>query len=320
MLTPNWGRIFKQMQKRRTAVTGLAPRREGFALARVGEDAAGEAALLHAGFYPCSPENMEATLAELTDRLDLLGEPCRLALNFPDYRLLQTQAPETPPDEIAQALRWRVQDMVDFPMEDAEIEYFAMPPSRRSGRDESLSVAVCRKSVLKRYARMCKTAGLKLDYIDIPELSLRNLAERLPESERGVALLYLEQERGMVQLQKGESVYLSRYMDFGSNRLRGELERGESGAQDDWADRLTLEVQRSLDYYESYFGMAPVGGLAVTPADLHVQGLVDFLNQGLSVMARALDVGALMSCRRRLDDAEQQLCLTAIGAALGGLT
>lgn len=286
-------------------------------MAHVQTDDSGVANLLHCGFYPCREAERGSELLALAKRLGLAGSCCRLVLDPADYRMVQTAAPEVPPEEMREALRWRVQELLDFPADEAEIEYFPMPSTRQPGRGGMVTAVVCRRSLILSHSALCEAAGLALEVIDIPELALRNLALLLPESERGVALLYLEETRGMVQLQKGDVVYISRELDFGVRQLEPVLAGEDDGPEGGVIGRLALEIQRSLDYYESYFSMPLVASLVVVPIAGNTQALVDRLNQALGVISRAMDIAALMPCRERLDDATQQRCLPTIGAALG---
>lgn len=232
------------------------------------------------------------------------------------FRLLQIAAPDVPREEIREALRWRIHDLIDYPADEAEIEYFPMPTSKQSHRESMVTVAVCRSVLIRELIELAQNAGLVPEVIDIPELCLRNLAAGFPEVERGVALLFVEQIRGLLIIQKGSDVYVYRDVEVHGEALADSLADPDSLRSGRLIDYLALEIQRSLDYYESYYGMPPIASLVVAPLANHTQMLVDGLNQSLGVIARAMDVSAIVPCRERLDDATQQRCLPAIGAAL----
>ena len=48
-------------------------------------------------------------------------------------------------------------------------------------------------------------------------------------------------------------------------------------------DAIVLEVQRSLDYYESHFGQPPINSLVIAPLQQNVPGLVDYFASNLGV-------------------------------------
>lgn len=316
MLPVLWSRFFRKRGSRQCGVTAIAFAKGGICLANVRVTGPGEASLHYCGFSPCVEDDRGGELAALVKALGLSGSYGRLVLNQSDYRMFQTPAPEVPLSEVREALRWRLQELLDFPAEEAEIEYFPIPNPQQSGRGDIVNAVICRKSLLEYYSALCKGAGLELDVVDIRELALRNLALRLPESDRGVALLYLEDARGMLHIQKGNMLYISRALDFGVRQMESVLADGEYDYGEGIISRLALEIQRSLDYYESHFGMPPIAGLVLAPIKDNAQALADRLIQALGVMNRIMDVSTLIHCRERLDDLTQQQCLPAIGAAL----
>ncbi|MDD5033330.1 MAG: pilus assembly protein PilM [Methylococcaceae bacterium] len=311
----NWMRFFRRSKPRQGEIVAVSLVHGGICIAHV---QTGGPKLLQCGFYPCADERREQKLAQVVESQGLAGCACRFVLDSGDYRLLQINAPEVSAEEMREALRWRVQELIDFPAEEAEIEYFPMPSSQLPEGGVMVTAVACRRSVIQAYCELGKKAKLALEVIDIPELALRNIASQFPESENGVALLYLDENRGRVQLQKGDMVYVTRMVEFGSRELAAVLISDEKNETDGVFGRLTLEIQRSLDYYESYFDVPPASTLVVAPIAVGTPVLVSRLRQalGLRLTTRVLDTAALIPSSERLDDVSQQRCLTAIGAAL----
>jgi MSHA biogenesis protein MshI len=81
-------------------------------------------------------------------------------------------------------------------------------------------------------------------------------------------------------------------------------------------DRIALEVQRSLDYYDSHFRQSPITTLALAPMPREVPGLVDYLKANLSINVITMDLTKLMECEVDLKPELQSACLTVLGAAL----
>ena len=54
-------------------------------------------------------------------------------LPYSAYSMVQLEAPELEPDELREAMRWRVRDLIDFPVEQAAIDVFHLPESQRPG-------------------------------------------------------------------------------------------------------------------------------------------------------------------------------------------
>ena len=81
-------------------------------------------------------------------------------------------------------------------------------------------------------------------------------------------------------------------------------------------DAIVLEVQRSLDYSESHFGLPPVSGLVIAPTESPVPGMLGYLSSNLGLPVRLLDLNTVLECEQTLGDALQARCFEAIGAAL----
>ncbi len=79
---------------------------------------------------------------------------------------------------------------------------------------------------------------------------------------------------------------------------------------------FTLDIQRSFDYLESFYGLPPIPGLAVIPLQEDTQGLLNFLNGSYGITARIMDLSTIIDGDILLDDATQSLCAPVIGATL----
>lgn len=312
-------RLFHKLTPSGGSVAALSLLQSGIGLAIAQAECQGLPRLIHAGFYPCTVDRREQELAAIVGRWGLSSRTCFLVLDPADYRLLQTNMPEVPVEELREALRWRIQDLLDFSAEEAEIEFFAMPASLLPGRNAMASVVACRRTLIQRQLEQCGKFNLKPKVVDICEMALRNVAESLPESGKGLAFLHMGKTRGILQLQKNDTVYVTRMMDFGSQELFQDFLGRDEDDLGGVFGRLALEIQRSMDYYESYFGVSPMSSLVVCPVDGGTDELERRLNQALGLTTRTMDLAEVMSCEEPPDVSTVQLCLPVIGLALRGL-
>jgi MSHA biogenesis protein MshI len=296
-------------------VAGLSVSDDSLALAIVEHSPNGKRRLHRAEAAPLpSSGHWQEVLPALAERYALRRYPLNLVLAPADYRLLPIEAPKVPAVELRDALRWLIQDTLDFPAETAEIEYFYLPKPRHAEHSTSLVATVAPAEAIQRYENHLAEAGLQLAAIDIPELALRNLAALLPESADGVAFVALNGRRGIIQLQKNAVLYVTRSIDIGLNDL-GKLAECHDIAELPALERLALEIQRSLDYFENHYGMPPAAGLVLAPT-LASARLAGLLEPALGVPCWAMDLNSLIPCAEALNQASQQACLLAIGAAL----
>ena len=257
--------------------------------------------------WPASGDN-DKLLADAVRRHRLGKRAVTTVMALDDYTVLSVEAPDVPPDELRAAIRWQIKDLIDFHIDDAVVDIFDAPPSGAHGRQNTLYVVVSRLSRVRERVDQLQQAEANLTTIDIPELVLRNITQRLPEDEAGVAFVYLTRERGLLIITRQSTLYFARTLDMGYADLAG----------DDHAqyDRLVLEVQRSLDYYDRYFVQPPVSGLVLAPCETPLDGLADYLHGALGLAVRSLDLREVIACDHDMDASTQARCLPAIGAAL----
>lgn len=215
-----------------------------------------------AGFMECLPAKRAAALEELVSRFGWSGATATLVLPLDQYQVFQMERPEgIDESELGDALKWKLKDFLDFSPSDAVSDVFPFPTDATRGRGEMVNVVAARKALASELISLVQTSGLSLEQIDIAELALRNLVCRLDESGRSAALVHLRENYGQLVICKNNTLYLSRRLDVNSEDLR-DAARQESAVQS-----LALEIQRSLDYYESQLGQVPPARIRLVARD-----------------------------------------------------
>ncbi|MGB5261367.1 MAG: pilus assembly protein PilM, partial [Gammaproteobacteria bacterium] len=236
--------------------------------------------------------------------------PCSALLSVGDYQLLVVDAPEVPPEEIAAAIRWRIQDMIDFHIDDAVLDIFDAPPSGPAN-SKQVYVVVARTNTVRQRIGELEQAGVNLEVIDIPELAMRNIAACLPEDEAGLVSLYFGEDRCLITITHNATLYLTRSIDVGYRQLQEEAASPQA-----LCNRLALEIQRSMDYYEHNYHQAAVRAVAILPIPVTLFGLADALQQSLGVSTRMISVNDVIDCDIQPDEVHAADCLLAVGSAL----
>jgi MSHA biogenesis protein MshI len=261
--------------------------------------------------------DQSALLRDLVARFNLVDYDCHLVLTIDNYRRVNIEAPAVAENEIGEAIRWKISDLIDFSIDNAVIDYYSAPVSMRATSSNMLEVVASPKELIKELADRSAQAGLQLKVIDIQETALRNLAVLLPENNRGVAVLSLHESSGTILIQKQGTIYLSRNFDIGYRKLGlASYNSGDDSQSSIEQNNLALEIQRSLDYVESYYGIPPISGLAVIPLAKNTQELLNILNGNYGITVRIMDISAIVDCDILLDDATQSRCSAVIGATL----
>lgn len=204
-----------------------------------------------AGFEPCTPAGRQETLTRLVEQKHLDNAQVSAVLPIEQYQVFQVERPSVDDSELVDAVRWKLKDMLDYRIEDAVFDVFPFPVDGAKGVTELINVVSARKTLITDIAKLTERAGLILNRVDIADLALRNLAAPLDPEGRGVALVFLRQNMGQMVLCKGPVLYLSRRLDISESGLI------DFALQEPTVQGLALELQRSLDYYESQMGQVP---------------------------------------------------------------
>jgi MSHA biogenesis protein MshI len=242
--------------------------------------------------------------------LDAEGLPVVATLKNTAYSLVQLEAPEMTEEEMREAMRWRVKDLVDFAVDDAVIDVFRLPKSRRPGAPDLVYVVVAKGDEVAGLADLLSKVDLRIEAIDIVEMAMRNLVLHLDKPQRPRAYLHLRPHDTVIEIADGPEVYLSRRViqdldpDADPELLQAQMES------------LALEVQRSLDYFESQYAMGAADQLAVMAhEDRLFEPFQRIANSFLTVPCVRFELDSL-SAAAGVGHAELRRGMTAIGAAL----
>lgn len=262
-------------------------------------------------------DDQAGLVRDLVARHKLVDYDCHLLLTTANYRRVNIEAPAVAETEMRLAIRWKISDLIDYPIDKAVIDYYSDPVSLRATSSNMLEVVISPLELIKELAGKVTQAGVQLKVIDIQETALRNLAVLLPENQRGVAVLALQESSGTILIQKAGTIYLSRNFNIGYRELGlSAANSGNDSQSSTEQNNLALEIQRSLDYVESYYGIPPISGVAVIPLAENTQELLNILNGNHGITARIMDLSAIVDCDMLLDDATQSKCAGVIGATL----
>ena len=299
-------------------IVGISYRPDGIAIAISDFVENKKFILKHCEFIPVLDiSDHPRILGDLVSLHHLNDYDCHLDLTANNYSRINIEAPAVDENEMAQAIHWKIYDLFDFPIDDAFVDYYSMPVSIQASGNKMLEVFACPKVFIEKLAEKSSRAGLQLKVIEIQETALRNLAQLLPENKTGVALFILDEFSGALLIQKEGTIYLSRNFHIGYLELELGSENSSDYSQSKVEEgNLALEIQRSLDYVESYYGITPASGLAVVPLARNTQALLTMLNNNLGITAKVIDISALVSSDISLDDVTQSKCSAVIGTAL----
>ncbi len=240
---------------------------------------------------------------------------CTTVLAGGEYQLLAVESPNVPPDELKTAVRWRLKDMLDFHVDDATIDVLDIPVDKNSNTRNNLGMfaVAARNSMIEARQEAFTSARLPLSVIDIPEMAQRNISALLEPAGRGLAMLSFGPDGGLLTVTFNAELYLSRRIDVTLEQLL-ELDHDTKHAS---FEKISLELQRSLDHFDRQFHFISVSKLVLAPTG--ASGLEEYLSSNLYTPVSTLDLADVFDLSLVPDlvpAAQQQRFFLALGAAL----
>jgi len=256
-------------------------------------------------------EDDAATLTALKKPLRLNHYHITTLLSAGQYHMILTNAIEGPLDEAREIMRWKLKDQVDFPVDTAAIDLLPIPPLGRSPQVYALLAA---EAVMAPLVQSFQSAKLELTTVDLPELAQRNLSSLLEEEDRGLAMLIFDESEGLLTFTFGGELLIARHIEVAAEQLRS----ANPERREQLFDRITLDIQRSLDNFDRAYSMVPISSLVVGTLP-GVNGFTEYLRNNLSIAVTNLnlaDIVDLSAVPALLDPQRQFQCLHTLGAAL----
>ena len=202
---------FLKRQSLAAGLTGIELSSGGIGVARVERQGGTRPRLRACEFRESTPDGPGSALAQIASQYGLKHARCTTLLGTGDYQLLLTEAPDVGADELKQALRWKIKDLIDFHINDATLDVFDLPGYVPGAPAREMYTVAARNEAIQKRVDLLTGAGIGLEVIDIPELAQRNLAALLPEDTAGVALLSLQEKSGLVTItRRGSSISAAR--------------------------------------------------------------------------------------------------------------
>ena len=325
---------FFKKKKRGQGTNAFVLSEEGIAYVRITHDA-GQPPSLKTFHYSTieSKSEISTILKKIVHDNQLEDAAIFTTLLTSDYNLEMLEKPNVAESELRQAVCWKIKDSLSFDIDNAIIDVFEIPDMKERGRTPLVYVTAAEKNLVKQRIKYFEEQALNIESIDIAELAMRNIATLLPEDRQGVALLKLDGAKGLMTLTQNSSLFLTRIIDTGfsslstASPLLGEssiesggltFEEGMIPDQQRTLDSIVLEVQRSLDYYESHFAKSAINSLVLAPLPYEIPGVIKYLASALGIQVRMLDLTAVLDTTSPMSQEMQANCFFAIGAALKG--
>ena len=200
-------------------------------------------------------ENQYVTaFSQSKDKINLAGQ-CHIVLSAKQNQLVQVDKPKVPPEEINAAIKWQIKDLVSIAPDDMIVDYYDRP--EMSAGVEKINVVCAAKSELLPIVEKIHKDHRPIKTITVEEFAFASLCPI--EDEARLIVCQQPNEEILLIIVKNRELYFQR-------RLRG-MAMIASKSEDELSmgiiDSLSLEIQRSTDYFERQLKQAPIRSIEV---------------------------------------------------------
>ncbi|ATC93204.1 hypothetical protein [Pseudoalteromonas tunicata] len=229
-----------------------------------------------------------------------------LILPSQSYQLVQIDKPNLSPEEIQQSLPWTVKDLVTINSADIIADYIDHPV--KQGNQDKISVFVTNRSFITPIIDAIKKASAKLELLSCEEIMLTTLV-----GKHSAANLIISQELGqepsLLIVRDGAVLFARRLRGFSriSSMTLEDLQHG-------LLDSLSLEIQRSIDFFESQLKQPPLRAILLSLPSPYLVELATELGQHFPVKVEKFTT-ALAACEGQ--DPNYHLAIAAAMELIG---
>ena len=187
-------------------------------------------------------------LEKLHEHKEISGR-CQLILCPKTYQIVQVDQPNVPEEEMVAALQWLVKDLVTIPGDDLLLDYFSAP---MVAGQQKLNVVCTQRSKVQPYVTALHKNNIALETITTEEFAFSHLLA----NKQGPQLLICQQPNAEIII-----LIVKEQQLFSFRRLRGTAligQRTEQELSHGAIDNLSIEIQKSIDFFERQLKQPPV--------------------------------------------------------------
>ena len=263
--------------------------------------------------------------------LGLKGLPAHVMLRPAQYQMLQIDAPAVPPEELRTAARWQIRELVSQHVDDLTLDVLKVGDEKVRATG-SLFVVAAPNAEIRAVMQVAQALRCEVDVIDIHDLAQRNLQSALARGQGGTAraqaaVVMTSDNQALLTICAHDELFYTRRIDLGEGFMQaawgGEAQSAAEhglavsgpGQESDRAQRLVVEIHRSLDLWDRTWPMLVLDRIAVQ-AGARTAELALWLGRELGHDVQPLELSPLFPGFEGGSEEDRQLCWPLLGVLL----
>jgi len=246
------------------------------------------------------PPSVVDAIKDAVGRAAVGSKEAAIGVSGRELIIKKVQIPEVPMKELRDAVQLEAEHHIPFAIDEVFLDYHVV--GRHDGAMDLIVVAV-KKSKVVEYVGVVEEAGLNAMVVDVDGFALGNQFELNQQNERGeaVALIDIGATIMKTNVLRGGTPIFARDIPFGGNNythaiaqhLKIPFDQAESAklgrdvgvsweslvpALESVSRELSLEVQRTFDYFASTADSERIGKIVLAGGCAQLPGLTDYLS------------------------------------------
>ncbi len=238
----------------------------------------------------------KGTLEHFVHRLEglgLKGRPAHIMLRPEQCQVLQIDAPSVAPEELRAAARYQIKDMLQVPVDEVTLDVMRVGDESQKAKGQ-LFVVAATTAIVRSVIELGESMQWTMSVVDVQETAQRNLQSALAlrdgvNDRANAALVLVPGQQAVLTICVNDELFYTRRFAVADGFFASSW---VFNGDDDMAQQLLVEVQRSLDVWDrSWFNM-PLAVFRVYAGE-RGSGLAEWLGPQLGQKVVPMDLNAM---------------------------
>jgi MSHA biogenesis protein MshI len=223
------------------------------------------------------------------------------------YRLILIDVPSSiPKEELREAAKWLIKDLIDFPIDNLVCDAFILP--KLSQAEDKAYVSVARKDILQVRQQQIVASELCPVEMSIIDLALTALLSTTQENQVHV-LVSLESSQATLLITMNHNLCLKHHIECSFDSRSEHIPLTE-------LDELSKKTQSFIKYFLAQVNEEQPIEVIVLPVGIHTELIIDTMKKSLPYPVKKIDISRLFHFSQSTTQQDIDHCIVALGGLL----
>lgn len=283
------------------------------------------------------------TIKDLMKSLGSRAQEAVCSISGNSVIIRKISLPAMTPEELEDQIAWEAEQYIPFDINDVNLDFEILDTDLSASGKMTVLLVASKKEIINEYVSVFNEAGLKLVVVDVDSFAVQNIFEMnySPLENEVIALVNIGASIMNMNVVKGGVSLFTRDVQMGGNLYTEEIQRQFSFSSKDAEkckitgecpdkeklkdtisrvnDTLSLEINRSLDFYNSTAEDLKIGKIFLSGGGSKTSMLSESLSQRLGLPVELLNPLQKISFSEKEFDPEYLQEIAPLIAVAAGL-